>query len=289
MAAPAARIDEIATGDRSNTEWAAHDPSVRAPLGPILANRSIGNRFVVPIRQHGPMMPRPFPAAVVLLAAGISSPSADPGPRLEARFIGNAGFELSDGTTAVLLDFPYRSGAFGYMKFDRKALRPRPGSLCLFTHRHEDHFDPDAIDSIGCTVAGPDEVQAMVPAPNRAGSGPVWETGGVRIECLPTPHADVEHCSYRIRWADQVLLVAGDIDDLAHLGPFDDPAAVVLLPSWLVPDLRNHPRSGGGYVISHHADGETVEVCSKCLLPTQGSGFELSDLRSAADRADQPK
>ena len=38
--------------------------------------------------------------------------------KLSARFIGNAAFEITDGEFTLLTDFPYQSGAFGYMTYD---------------------------------------------------------------------------------------------------------------------------------------------------------------------------
>ena len=36
----------------------------------------------------------------------------------EIEFIGNAAFRITDGTTTLLTDFPYRSGASGYMSYE---------------------------------------------------------------------------------------------------------------------------------------------------------------------------
>ncbi len=36
---------------------------------------------------------------------------------LEFHFIGNMAYEISDGETTLLSDFPYESGAFGYMTY----------------------------------------------------------------------------------------------------------------------------------------------------------------------------
>ena len=59
-------------------------------------------------------------ATFVLLTAVVA-----PSPGIEARFIGNSAFEVSDGTATILIDFPYQSGAFGYMTFLPAELRPR--------------------------------------------------------------------------------------------------------------------------------------------------------------------
>ncbi|MCI0415294.1 hypothetical protein L0222_21180, partial [bacterium] len=42
---------------------------------------------------------------------------------LEFRFIGNMAFAISDGKVTLYTDFPYESGAFGYMKYDLKDVK----------------------------------------------------------------------------------------------------------------------------------------------------------------------
>ena len=37
-------------------------------------------------------------------------------------FIGNAGFHMTDGKTNIYFDFPYKSGAYGYMTYDETEL-----------------------------------------------------------------------------------------------------------------------------------------------------------------------
>lgn len=78
--------------------------------------------------------------AVMLFAAAAWCAACGPPPALTIRFIGNAAFELTDGRSTPLVDFPYESGG-GYMSFDSAAVRPRGDVLALFTHRHRDHFD----------------------------------------------------------------------------------------------------------------------------------------------------
>lgn len=68
-------------------------------------------------------------------------PAASP-DALRATFIGNMGVHLTDGKAALLVDFPYESGAFGYMKWSREHVPGGPRPLCLFTHAHDDHFAP---------------------------------------------------------------------------------------------------------------------------------------------------
>ena len=51
-------------------------------------------------------------------------------PRLTARFIGNMAFAITDGKTTLYTDFPYESGAFGYMSYDFASLPKAPRTPC---------------------------------------------------------------------------------------------------------------------------------------------------------------
>jgi L-ascorbate metabolism protein UlaG (beta-lactamase superfamily) len=205
-------------------------------------------------------------------------------PVLEARFIGNAAFEITDGTSTILVDFPYRSGAFGYMAFPSAEVHLRPGALCLFTHHHADHFDPAAVAVVGCTVAGPDEVRLAAPERSRAGPGP-WRHGAARIECLPTPHASVEHCSYRVSWHGVEVFLSGDIEDLEPLRRSPQRFDVLFLASWLLPALDgvDPAAASARVVVHHHGPEEEVSPCDRCLVPEQGATFTLRP--ASPDRA----
>jgi hypothetical protein len=57
--------------------------------------------------------------AAVLLVCLVCDARAQ---QLTVELVGNAGVVLSDGTTTLLVDLPYESGAFGYMRYDQDAL-----------------------------------------------------------------------------------------------------------------------------------------------------------------------
>jgi len=61
---------------------------------------------------------------------------------IEIDFLGNCGLFMTDGNLKVYVDFPYKSGAYGYVTY-------RPGlvdsihedSIFIFTHGHADHYN----------------------------------------------------------------------------------------------------------------------------------------------------
>ena len=68
---------------------------------------------------------------------------------IKIRFIGNCGLYLSDGNTNLYTDFPYKSGAYGYMKYDPIEIDSiKENALFLFTHQHADHYSKKIIKQI---------------------------------------------------------------------------------------------------------------------------------------------
>ena len=59
--------------------------------------------------------------AVFTTASGGSGVTAQQG--LEARFIGNMAYAISDGTITLFSDFPYESGYSRYMTYDAREIR----------------------------------------------------------------------------------------------------------------------------------------------------------------------
>lgn len=209
---------------------------------------------------------------LLLLLLAVSPAAAQD---LEFRFIGNNGFEISDGAGTILVDFPYQSGAFGYMSFDPAELEARDNALCLFTHSHADHFDPGAIEGVGCLVAGPAEVLAAVDEIIRLGPGPSWEFDQAEIDCLDTVHDDLDHCSYVIRWQDRSIFFTGDVEEISGLFGLQEPLDVIILSSWLAPQAPQIRAKfpGAKIVISHHVAGEERAARSGCIVPVQGSSY----------------
>ena len=181
--------------------------------------------------------------------------------------------------------------------FPRSELHERPNALCVFTHAQENHFDPGSVATIGCRVAGPNAVQALVPAGVRAGPGPVWQHGGASIECLPTEHAGVGHCSWLITWHGATIPVAGDIEGLSVLERVPPSLGAIFLPHWMV----DHPEPlrgtlarvdslvpGAVVVVNHHPHGAEFARCDRCLRPAQDQQCTIPGGQAAPAAPDRP-
>ncbi len=192
------------------------------------------------------------------------------------RFIGNSGFEISDGQNIILIDFPYKSGAYGYMTFKTSEIHKRRNSLCLFTHRHADHFNQEDLSAIGCVVAGPSEVLTEVESSQHLGDGSPWKFRGALISCIQSEHGDVEHCSYSIHWHNTTFVVAGDVESLQPVLKRVTEIDFLLVPYWLSGELhqvrKRYPKAK--IIVSHQESGDRNELCKGCLRLEQGGSVD---------------
>ena len=211
--------------------------------------------------------------AAVGFAVLAASGSAQPRPALEARFLGNMSYAITDGTTTLMTDFPYQSGYSRYMTYDAAQVRSATAAtLSLITHRHLDHFDRGLFEATGWKVAGPADVIAAVD-PSRVvpvtGSGTF---GPVRIEAIETPHASLGHYSYIVTWHGRRLYFTGDTESTDALLAARN-LDVAFVSPWL---YRAVVRAGQRIdakqvVIYHQEQGQQVPECGTgCSVPRQG-------------------
>jgi len=196
-------------------------------------------------------------------------------PSLEARFIGNMAWSITDGTFTLMSDFPYDSGAIrGYMTYDAAAeLRSSTAeTLSLITHRHADHWSPTLFGKTNWKVVAPRDVTASVAHDRVVPVSPRFPLGPLQIDAIETPHAGIGHYSYVVTWHGRRLDFSGDTESPAHLlelGGLD----VAFVSPWL---YRAVLKTGGRVdarrvVISHHQPQEAVPDCRQgCHVPRQG-------------------
>jgi L-ascorbate metabolism protein UlaG (beta-lactamase superfamily) len=132
-------------------------------------------------------------SSVAAASSAATQPSAGRAP-LQARFIGQMAFAITDGAVTVMTDFPYQVGYVDAPAYSPDELTARrPSTLALITHRHLDHWEPALFAKTGWKVAGPRDVTAGLPADRvLALAGPAT-FGPVLIEPVDTPHAGIGH------------------------------------------------------------------------------------------------
>lgn len=234
--------------------------------------------------------------ALTLLAAAVLAASPRPSvdqpappssaaPALDARFIGNMAYAISDGATTLFTDFPYQSGYSVYMEYDAAEIRSgTAAALSLITHRHGDHWDAPLFNQTHWTVVAPADALAGV-APSRVlralPVAPVRSTftvNGLTIEAIPTPHASLGHYSYIVTWHGRRLFFSGDTESPEALLAARNLDAAFVSP-WLFQSARRsgRPIDARRIVIYHQTAAETsVPGCTgSCSVPRQGDAFTL--------------
>ena len=209
----------------------------------------------------------PLLAALVTLQAN----------ELDIRYVGNAGVELYDGTTTLLVDLPYQSGAFGYMAYDPTQIRARGRVVAVITHRHDDHFDSRLFLSTDWTIYGPAEVTGALPA-DRALQGDRQTLGAFTVQRVRTPHAGTEHYSYLVTWRGRRLYFVGDTEDPTHILATRDLDVLFITP-WLSCAAERagtlHART---VVLYHHTTSGGPAPCGRPRVPLQGEVWAVSAL-----------
>jgi L-ascorbate metabolism protein UlaG (beta-lactamase superfamily) len=208
------------------------------------------------------------------LGAALTTPA--PVRELRATFVGNMAVHITDGRVAILTDFPYKSGAFGYMEWSRALVPTGPAPLCLITHSHDDHFAPSLAREFCGVILGPKDVVRASGVNGLEMKEEVrWE--GLSIRPLATPHAGLEHYSYVVEWGGVRLYFTGDTESTdALLGAPSLDAAFV--SPWLLRSVHGKKRriDAGHVVVYHHQAGEAVPEIQGRILPKQGSVLELA-------------
>lgn len=196
--------------------------------------------------------------------------------RLTIKFIGNAAFEISDGATTLLSDYPYQSGAFGYMRYDAKNVQPKGRVVCLITHEHDDHFAPKLLAPTDWFLAAHPKVKADLPAERRLPFGDTMRFADIHILPVKTPHTDA-HCSFLVIWKGKKFYFTGDTDTPDFL-PKEEVDILFITP-WLLDAARkrNQKLNAEQLVLHHHRSGETFKNLD-CLVPAQGQEIVLKQL-----------
>ena len=208
--------------------------------------------------------------AAVLIVAGVAV--QQPRPSLDARFIGNMAFAITDGTVTLMSDFPYQSGYSVYMEYDAREIRSATEpTLSLITHPHRDHWEPALFARTGWKVAGPADVTASVDASRVVPLTRTGAFGPINIEAIETPHASIGHFSYIVTWHGRRLYFSGDTESPASLLASRNLDVAFVSPWQYNAALRQGRIDAKRVVIYHHQQNERVAGCTGvCSVPKQG-------------------
>lgn len=129
---------------------------------------------------------------------------------IKIRFIGNCGLHLTDGSTNIYVDFPYKSGAFNYMKYDDAEIDSiKENSIFLFTHKHPDHYASKRMRKTLRKKKGQKfgkwNIEKLVELSN--------SINDFSVEAFETEHSlSFKHYAYLITWHGKRIYFYGDTE-----------------------------------------------------------------------------
>lgn len=195
---------------------------------------------------------------------------------IEITFIGNCAFKIKLDSLILFSDFPYESGAYGYMKYDFKDVYQDEKGIALFTHTHNDHFDYNLLKLTKLEKFGPSITKKQIAQ---------LKSYGLELEAIRTKHKwSTNHHSFNLKWQKRSLYFTGDTEGyegLLNQKSFD----ILFITPWLLKKLVNdgHKIEANKIIIYHHQynekDIEQREIKSYCnctlIIPKQNAKYVL--------------
>lgn len=150
---------------------------------------------------------------------------------IRIRFIGNCGLHMTDGKMNVYSDFPYKSGAYGYMEYAEAELDSvKDGSIFLFTHKHNDHHSGKLVRKLSGKDYGPRNKRGIEKL-NRSSKD-------FQVQTFRTKHKlSLKHNSYLITWHGKKIYLSGDTESaetIAKVTGID----WAFVPYWILLDAK---------------------------------------------------
>ena len=199
---------------------------------------------------------------------------------LAITFIGNEAFHITDGSTTLLSDFPYRSGAFGYMAYERKNIPPIKDGLSLITHSHSDHWSKRLFDEMDTHVIAPTGATKRI-APERVvpfSADTPMQFKDISVEAIEMPHAlSPQHFSYLVTWHGLRLYFPGDTETPADMLKQKDIDVMFITP-WLIRTIERQDLHLDTkiLVVYHQKIGEEFPPFQNYKRMKQGESFTVT-------------
>lgn len=171
----------------------------------------------------------------IITLIGISNFGFSQSNEIKIKFIGNCGLYLTDGNSNLYIDFPYKSGAYGYMKYDQTEIDSiKENSIFLFTHRHADHYSKKILKQIKSKhkgkVFGNWNTKKFEKLNN--------SIDDFKIETFKTKHRfTFKHYSYLITWHGKRIFLSGDTETADIIATIKD-INWAFVPYWIMLDAK---------------------------------------------------
>jgi len=199
---------------------------------------------------------------------------------LKFTFIGNMAFHITDGQTTLLSDFPYQSGAFGYMAYDMAKVPEIKDGLCLITHSHTDHWSVKLFEAMGTKVLATSAAVTRVD-PTRVIAWSAEKTAeykDIKVQAIDTPHKlSPEHHTYLVTWHGKRIYFPGDTETPADMLQQKD-IDVMFISPWLIRTIeRQHLTLDTKVLVVYHQKvGEEIPPFQDYKRMEQGESFAVT-------------
>lgn len=195
---------------------------------------------------------------------------------IKIRYIGNCGLHITDGTTDIYTDFPYKSGAHKYVEYDDSEIdNLKENAFYIFTHKHSDHYYKGKMKGIlklkNGKKYGKWNIDELLNLEN--------VIPNFKIEVFRTKHNfSFKHISYLITWHGKRIFLSGDTESADTIAGISD-IDWAFVPAWL---LRNAQRDGleikaNMLGIYHIGPRDVINITGKnvVMLKKQGEVFSI--------------
>ncbi|WP_341905746.1 hypothetical protein [Fluviicola taffensis] len=162
---------------------------------------------------------------------------------ITVRFIGNCGLYMTDGTSNIYFDFPYKSGAHHYSEYNLSELDSvKNHPVFIYTHRHSDHFSGRLVRKLSKKLDG----QIFTPRNAEKLKNLNKELKDFTIEPIHTKHHfSFNHYSYLITWHNKKIFISGDTETSDTIATQKD-LDWAFVPVWLLVDAMEKKINLGG-------------------------------------------
>ncbi len=215
--------------------------------------------------------------SIFILVANISFGQNE---KIEIKFLGNCGLFMTDGNLNLYVDFPYKSGAYGYMTYKPELLDSlQANSIFLFTHGHADHYNRKLFKKTNQKLYGPWPVKFLMSKKRKYRLDELNDSlPNFSITEYKTKHGfSFKHFSYLVEWNKKRIFISGDThlsDTLVSIKNLD----LVFAAPWVLTDAweRKLNIDSKEIILYHHRSVERVNNKSdKIIVPKQNQEFEL--------------
>lgn len=157
---------------------------------------------------------------------------------INIKFIGNCGFHMTDGTSEFYIDFPYKSGAYGYMEFDESELDSKnENAIFIFTHKHADHYSKKNLKKLtklkDKKVFGVSNISELEKLSEKIKD--------FDIKAYKTKHTffriPFRHYSYLITWHGKKIYISGDTTNPETIGEMKN-IDLAFVPYWILSSAK---------------------------------------------------